>query len=742
MVKNKKQIAILRNLNSVQRQAVEYTEGPSLILAGAGSGKTRVLTHKIAYLIERKNVNPENILAMTFTNKAAKEMKERISSLLNGELRGLWIGTFHSNFARILRKDCSKIGYSSSFVIYDEADQLSLIKSILNEMDIIKGQNIKPKQIQSYIKFIKNSSISLEEFRLKNPTLSNEVFYDIFNRYSERLIENNAMDFEDLLVKTYELFRLFPSVLNYYQNLFRYLLVDEYQDTNRIQYQLIKMLAEKHRNISVVGDDDQSIYRWRGAEIRNILDFEKDFAECKVFRLEQNYRSTSNILKAAHSIIVHNRNRMEKELWTQKNDGEKITVKVTDSSYEEAYYVVQKIEEEMQKNHRNFSDFAILFRTNAQSRALEDALRNTGISYIIIGGIRFYERKEIKDILAYLKLLVNPQDSVSLKRIINYPTRGIGKTTIEHLERFSFQNNISLFDTLLRADEVTSINKTKALKIKQFGKLLSRYMQLKEELSPAELTSALIDELGILAELKAEGTEEAATKMENIKELVNGIREFSKQYEEQKLENYLESVALITSVDNWDRTVNAVSLLTLHSAKGLEFPVVFITGLEEGLFPLSRQSGFPEGLEEERRLFYVGATRAMEKLYLTAAKRRYQTGNESHNGAISRFLTELDQAYIEVDDSEIVYVASNRSGSRRPSNGRRRFSSVKTSDELTINKDQKLKVGILVRHPRFGRGFVHKIETGDEPDNPKLIIIFEELGEKKVYLKYANLEIL
>ncbi|OQX82725.1 hypothetical protein B6D60_11660, partial [candidate division KSB1 bacterium 4484_87] len=565
-----KKATLLRSLNTVQRKAVEHTEGPSLILAGAGSGKTRVLTHKIAYLIQRKGVNPGNILAMTFTNKAAKEMRERISELLHGELRGLWIGTFHSNFARILRKDCVKIGYTPNFVIYDEADQLSLLKTVINELEIIGAQNLNPKQIQSYIKFVKNSSISLEEFKLHNQVLTNQVFYDIFTRYNSKLQRNNAMDFEDLLGKSHELFRLFPSVLSYYQKLFQYILVDEYQDTNRVQYNLIKLLGEKHRNISVVGDDDQSIYRWRGAEIRNILDFEQDFPDCKIFRLEQNYRSTANILRTAHSIIRNNLHRMEKELWTQKADGEKITLKVVDTSRDEANYVVQKIEEEIQNHSRNFSDFALLFRINAQSRALEDALRNRGINYVIVGGIRFYERKEIKDILAYLKLLVNPNDSVSLKRIINFPVRGIGKTTIERLEQFSAQKDVPLIECLSRAEEIPSLQKSKILTLKNLGVFLQRYIDLKEQLSPAELASSLINELGILTLLKNEGTEEAATRLENIKELINGIEEFIKSNPELTLEHYLESVALITSVDNWDRTFNAVSLLTLHSAKGLE----------------------------------------------------------------------------------------------------------------------------------------------------------------------------
>lgn len=734
--KREKQLTILRGLNSVQKEAVLHTEGPSLILAGAGSGKTRVLTHKIAYLIKKKGVSPDNILAMTFTNKAANEMKERISQLLSGNIKGLWIGTFHSNFARILRKNCEKIGYSQNFVIYDEADSLSVIKTVLNEMQDFVRKTVEPKRILAYIKFIKNSAISLEDFRLRRSDLTSELVTDIYRRYNARLKENGAMDFEDLLGNCYDLFSLFPDVLGYYQNLFKYILVDEYQDTNRIQYLVLKLLAAKHGNITVVGDDDQSIYRWRGAEIRNILDFEADFPKCKIFRLEQNYRSTQNILNVANSIIVHNRNRMEKELWTKKEDGEKITLKITDTSASEAEYVVQKIQEEIQKNNRNFSDFAVLFRINAQSRALEEALQSYGINYVVVGGIRFYERKEIKDILAYLRVLVNPDDSVSLKRIINFPARGIGKATIDKLEQFASREKISLFDAIEMVDKISSLQKSKIAKLKTLHQVLNRYRKLGDELSPAEIASALIDEIGIFKILKEENTEDSISRMDNIKELLNGIKEFSIRFPNQKLENYLENVALITSVDNWDRSVNAVSLLTLHSAKGLEFPVVFITGLEEGLFPLSRQSSLPEDLEEERRLFYVGATRAMEKLYLTACVHRQRNGAET-NGAISRFINELDKKYIEVEEEEFN---DKRTYSSRRDIRQEKIRMAKQKLEKAGIKE--IKMGALVKHPRYGRGIVHKIDYPHDPENTKVTVYFENVGEKRLYLKYAKLEII
>ena len=728
-----RKIALLRNLNAVQKEAVENIDGPNLILAGAGSGKTRVLTHKIAYLIDRKKVKPENILAMTFTNKAAREMKDRIIDLLHGDIRGLWIGTFHSNFARILRKNCDKLRYTSNFVIYDETDQLNFIKSIIKELEIVDNQRIKPKFVQSKIKFIKNSLISLEELRSQDNITFNDIFCEIYNHYQIRLQQNNALDFEDLLLKSIELFTLFPSVLEYYQNHFRYILIDEYQDTNRAQYELIKLLSAKHKNISVVGDDDQSIYRWRGADIRNILEFENDFPDCKIFRLEQNYRSTINILKVAHSIISHNFNRMDKELWTKNETGEKVTLKIVGTAEDEARYIVQKIEQEIQLNQRNFSDFAILYRINAQSRALEDVLKNKRISYIVVGGIRFYERKEIKDVLAYLRVLINPKDSVSLKRIINYPQRGIGDATIEKLERYSRENEISLFESLKNAHKINSIAKKKQDVIFDFYNFLKKYQKLKSTIPPGELVTALIEDLGIFSSLKEEGTFEAYNRIENIRELISGINEFTKENPELTLEHYLENVALITNIDNWDSSANAVSLLTLHGAKGLEFPVVFIAGLEEGLFPLSRQLANKDDLEEERRLFYVGATRAQEKLYLTAAKYR-RHGGEMSNGAISRFISELNRNFINFDDSDKEYPTHERKRKVTASE------KIYTSDTLQEVTEKSLKPGMLIRHPHFGMGVIRKIERKD--DDFKASILFEELGEKNIFLKYCKLEII
>jgi DNA helicase II / ATP-dependent DNA helicase PcrA len=734
MTPKDKNIFLLRKLNSVQKQAVENTEGPNLILAGAGSGKTRVLTHKIAYLIERKKVKPENILAMTFTNKAANEMKDRVFQLLNKKDTGLWIGTFHSVFARILRKKCEKIGYQRNFVIYDESDQRSVIKTVINELEFDTDSSLKPNSIKSKIKFVKNSNRSLEDLQSSGEIYHDEIFENIYNCYEKHLSKNNAMDFEDLLLKSMDLFKRFPSVSEYFQNIFKYILVDEYQDTNRLQYELIKILGGKKRNISVVGDDDQSIYRWRGAEIRNILDFEQDYPDCKIFRLEQNYRSNENILKIAHSIIRHNISRMEKELWTKNEAGENVSLAMTRDGTNEANYVVQKIIEETQRNQRNFSDFAVLYRINAQSRSFEEIFSNNGIPYIVIGGIRFYERKEIKDVLAYLRVLVNQNDSVSLKRIINYPARSIGETTVMKIEKYCSQKNLSLFNGLKEIDNIDKIQKNKKIIIADFYKLLKKYVDLKDSISFSELIKYLIEDLGIRRLLKEEGTVESLNRLENIMELINSIDDFLKNHPDQSLEHYLENIALITDVDNWDKSSNVVSLLTLHSAKGLEFPVVFITGLEEGLFPLSRQMDNDENLEEERRLFYVGATRAEEKLYLTVAKYRRQYG-ETTQGNISRFLTEIDRDYIDIED--LSYQKSTYGRNSFPKR-RKEYTFNNLSAATNSKKNDEFKQGMLVRHERFGKGVVNKIFK--DGDDVKLNIIFEDVGLKKVVVKYCKLE--
>lgn len=726
-------LSMLRNLNAVQRQAVEKFDGPNLILAGAGSGKTRVLTHKIAYLINRKNVPPYHILAMTFTNKAAREMKSRVEALLKNET-DLWIGTFHSVFAKILRRECEKLGYQKNFVIYDEADQLSLIKTIVSEIGREDAKAIYPKKIRTRIKQLKNANITRPDLMPIPESNEEEIIHQVYFEYINRLVQNNAMDFEDLLLKPIDLFLNFPMVLQYYQKYFQYILVDEYQDTNRAQYQLIKLMGSQHRNISVVGDDDQSIYRWRGAEVRNILDFEADFPDCAIFRMEQNYRSTSTILAIAHSIIRHNINRMEKQLWTKNNTGEKVTLFIANDAVGEAFEIVRHIEKEIQQNQFNFSDFAILYRTNAQSRALEEVLRTKSISYVVVGGVRFYERKEIKDVVAYLRVLVNPLDSVSIKRVINYPSRGIGETTINKIENFCSLNGISFYDGLLKIKDIESISNRTQNSILNFINIIKKYKKIKGTIDLGELIAAMVDELGIITMLREEDTVESKSRIENIRELISGINNFIENNPDLDLEHYLENVALITDVDNWDTSKNSVSLLTLHSAKGLEFPVVFITGMEEGLFPLTRQMESEDDIEEERRLFYVGATRAEHKLYLTAAYSRNRYG-ENTTGALSRFLHEIDKELIEVEN-----VYSNRQAVRRQPINKPRKVITFASENNSSGSNKKLRAGALVKHPRFGRGVVKSID-GVEGDL-KLDIIFEDVGEKKVVLKYCKLEIL
>ncbi|MBN2087974.1 UvrD-helicase domain-containing protein [candidate division KSB1 bacterium] len=721
--------SILKGLNAVQKQAVEFTDGPSLILAGAGSGKTKVLTHKIAYLIGNKKVPPSKILALTFTNKAAKEMRERIGSLLQLQAAGLWCSTFHSYFAFLLRRDCEKIGFTPNYSIYDESEQKTLIKLLMTENEI-DMDSVNANSVRSRISRLKNKLVSVEQYQQEAFSDFEQIVADLYGKYQQHLKKNNAMDFDDLLLKPIELFNAFPLVLQYYQDRWQYILIDEYQDTNHPQYVLLKMLSAKYRNISVVGDDDQSIYRWRGADVQNILDFENDFPECKIFKLEQNYRSTSHILKAAHSVITNNSRRMDKELWTENDEGEPVSVIINPISDEEAIRIVEKIQEQFHTNKRNFSDFAILYRTNAQSRALEDGLRKNGISYVIVGGVRFYERKEIKDVLAYFKVLCNPADEISIKRIINFPTRGIGQVTINKIDNFCNENNVPFIEGLKRIDEIDKIaDKTKA-RIQEFYQLISKYNELQSTFSVIEIATALVEEIGILQQLKEEGTLEATNRIQNIRELLNTINEFIHERENPKLEDFLAEVALVTDIDSWNKNSNAVTLMTLHAAKGLEFPVVFITGLEEGLFPLGRAIE-EEDIDEERRLFYVGATRAEEKLYLCCSKRRIR-----YDGIFemkpSRFLSEIHPELINVEEPAF--------NARRFTRNYYNDSQPKISPVKIKSDDKKLKIGALVKHNRFGRGVVKKIEGDGE--GQKARILFQELGEKVLIVKYAKLEIL
>jgi DNA helicase-2/ATP-dependent DNA helicase PcrA len=719
---------LLESLNSVQRKAVLCTQGPVLVLAGAGSGKTRVLTHRVAYLLEQKGVKPWQILAVTFTNKAANEMKERISKIAKGLGNQVWIGTFHSICARILRIEGERLGFGRNFLIFDRQDQASFIKSIMNEI------NISPKRYASEavlarISGAKNLFISPEEYNSTAKDSFEETVALVYSHYQKRMKENNTMDFDDLLVNVIHLFEQFPQVLNNYQNRFRHILVDEYQDVNRIQYLLLRMLASKHRNLCVVGDDDQSIYRWRGADIRNILEFERGYPDCKVFHLEQNYRSTQNILNAANSVVRNNFRRREKVLWTKKEFGEKVTSFEVDDETSESLLLVEIIKNELTQYGRNFCDFAILYRTNAQSRVLEEALRSAGIPYVLVGGVRFYERKEIKDVLSYLRLICNTQDSISFKRVINFPLRGIGEGSLAKLVKFAHEQSISLFEAAGRIEEVTAIAPRIRTNIAEFFTLISKYNSIKSEFSPGELARALVEEIGILKTFKEIGTEESSARAENVRELLSAIVNFTQKVKKATLEDFLEEVSLITDIDSWDDKSNAVTLMTLHSAKGLEFPVVFITGLEEGLFPLKNALNSIDELEEERRLFYVGATRAKEKLYLSWAAQRMRFG-ERCNSLPSRFIKEIAPEFLAQQNLRKFYQSRTY-----PPDVEKMPAYEDFSQEV-----REIFVGCEVRHSQFGVGKITTMEGRGE--NLKITVNFYDHGEKRLVVKYANLEIL
>jgi len=723
---------------------VDCGDGPILILAGAGSGKTRVLTHRIAYLIEHHKVAPETILAVTFTNKASQEMRERVSQLLRLPLapphssKGLWIGTFHSICTRILRADAERLGFSRQFSIYDSEDQMALLRRVLEEMQI-PGEQLAPAYARYCISRAKNGLRSAQDYASTATLPKHEIIAQVYERYQRKLAENNAMDFDDLLLYPLELFRRYPEVLAHYQNRFNNFLVDEFQDTNRVQYYWLKALAGSSRgcsrNLFVVGDDDQSIYRWRGADLRNILEFEADYPDCKIFRLEQNYRSTRNILEAAHSVIVNNKMRMEKKLWTEREAGERVQVLAAASGYHEAQIVFDKISSEFSYNgdgrnySRSFRDFAVLYRTNVQSRLLEEVFRRHGIPYTIVGGLRFYERKEVKDILAYLRVVANPADSVSLLRIINYPLRGIGDVTIKKMEQYAREQKLTLFEALGRASAVGALSASLREKVAAVHAFINKYVNLKSALSLPELCNALVDETGIIPLLKKEAAQE---RIDNIRELLDAIGAFARETPGATIEGFLELVALITDYDQWDDKGNAVTLMTLHSAKGLEFPVVFITGLEEGLFPLLRQEDADSDLEEERRLFYVGATRAKEKLYLAYACERARFGNEASAALPSRFLEELASDFIEQ-----AHVR------------RARFQEPEPMPEpdtiMPVYEDESQEVGMIragrwVLHHSFGRGRILSVEGKGE--KMKVTVDFEDLGQKKIVVKYGNLRLI
>ncbi|MBU7317669.1 DNA helicase PcrA [Paenibacillus oleatilyticus] len=637
----------IQKLNPQQRRAVETTDGPLLIMAGAGSGKTRVLTHRIAYLIATRKAAPWSILAITFTNKAAREMQERVSALVGPQGGDIWVSTFHSMCVRILRRDISRIGFTSNFTILDSGDQLSVIKNCMKEMNI-DSKKFEPKAVQAAISNAKNELLTPEKFERKIGDYFDGIVAKVYTSYQRKLKANNSLDFDDLIMTTIELFQQVPEVLDFYQNKFQYLHVDEYQDTNRAQYMLCRMLADKYKRICVVGDSDQSIYRWRGADISNILDFEKDYPNATTILLEQNYRSTSNILNAANKVIANNTGRKPKNLWTDKGDGQKIRLYQADSEHEEGYFITGEIRKNVDKGRR-FSDHAILYRTNAQSRVVEEILIKSDIPYQIVGGIKFYDRKEIKDILAYLRLISNPDDDISFARIVNVPKRGIGDTTVERLGAAAGQFGVSMFAMLENVDSMEIGAKARNA-LADFRDMIENLYRMVDYLSVTELTEKMLEMSGYREELKRENTIESQARLENIDEFLSVTMDFEKRNEDKSLVSFLTDLALIADIDSMNQDPEAgkqgVVLMTMHSAKGLEFPVVFIMGLEEGVFPHSRALMDNEELEEERRLAYVGITRAEEELFLTCARMRTLFGRTTAN-APSRFLQELPQELLE-----------------------------------------------------------------------------------------------
>lgn len=711
---------IISTLNPRQREAVLATEGPVLVLAGAGSGKTRVLTHRIAYLLAEKGVDPARILAITFTNKAAQEMKERLSRLVGADLRYLWVSTFHAACVRILRRDIQALDYQPNFVIYDADDQLTLVKRCLAELNL-DDKKFPPRSILNAISHAKNQLWDPDRFYDMADNYFLVKAAEVYRLYQQRLKEMNALDFDDLLMHTVRLFRQHPTVLRYYQHKFQYILVDEYQDTNHAQYILVKLLAAEHRNLCVVGDPDQSIYGWRGANMQNILDFEEDYPDARVVKLEQNYRSTQVILDAANAVIANNTSRKPKNLWTDKEGGALITSFQGEDEQHEAHFVAGEIYRQHREKGRAYRDFAVLYRTNAQSRVLEETFMKNGIPYEIFGGIKFYERKEIKDILAYLRVLANPADDLSLSRIINVPKRGIGPGSWLKLEEYAQRQGITVFEAVLRAGEIPDLAKRPAAMLEQFGAMMLGFREKMDQIPVTDLTELILKETGYLEELKRENTEEAQNRLENLQEFLSVTHDYDKYSEEKTLAGFLAQISLVTDIDNWSGEKDRVVLMTLHTAKGLEFPVVFITGLEEGVFPHSRSLLEPEELEEERRLCYVGMTRAQEELYLTRAWQRTLYGKTVCN-APSRFLAEIPEHLVREVDST---ARAAQTAARVPVR-------LKPAGPAT-----GFQLGDKVHHPKWGVGVVVKIEGQGE--DQQLTVAFPDQGLKILLAKYAPL---
>ncbi|RXM73027.1 DNA helicase PcrA [Clostridium tetani] len=736
----------LKNLlNKEQYEAATTAEGPLLILAGAGSGKTRVLTYRIANLINNLNVYPSRILAITFTNKAAEEMRERVRGIVGKEADSMWITTFHSMCVRILRREIDKLGYNKNFAIYDSYDQKVLIKECIKELSL-NEKDFDDRSLINKIGQQKDNLISPEKFRREigdNYRLGKIA--NVYELYQKKLKNNNALDFDDLIYKTVELFKKNEEILEFYQDKFKYIMVDEYQDTNKSQYELVKLLALKHKNICVVGDDDQCIYAWRGADIRNILDFEKDYPQVKTIKLEENYRSMSNILSAANDVIKNNSNRKVKKLRTSNSQGEKVKVYRANSDIEEAQFVINEIKKLIKEENRTPKDFSILYRTNAQSRIFEEVFMRNKIPYKIVGGLKFYDRKEIKDIMAYLKLINNPLDDVSLKRIINVPKRGIGKSSIEKIENFSREMEECIYSTLLDIDSIGIANRA-ASSVNKFVSLINSFIRKKDEVKVSVLIQEIIEYTGYMKELQDSKNIEDLSRIENLKELVSAAVDFEISSEDKTLSAFLEQIALVSDIDNYDEQSDAVVLMTVHSAKGLEFPAVFMVGMENGIFPGTQSLDDIDEMEESRRLCYVGITRAKEKLYMTSAERRMVFGRTvfyPESDFIDEISRELKENLCERKNVKNNFVSEK---SRYFNDNLKNFNNniklqgiiESKKEEKNILREEEIKLGTKVKHSKFGLGTI--VSISKVANDVKLTIAFDKMGVKILMLSVAPLE--
>ena len=761
---------ILQELNDKQYEAVTNTEGPCLVIAGAGSGKTKVLTHKIAYLIGEKDVKPWDIIAITFTNKAANEMKERIANLIGDSAKDLWMGTFHSICVRILRRFIDRIGFDTSFIIFDTSDQRTLVKNCLKDLSI-DDKLFTDRSVLSEISNAKNDMLEPEQYMAKaSGDFRKEKMAVIYELYQKRLKENNAIDFDDIINYTIKILMENPDILEYYSNKFKYVLVDEYQDTNKAQFTLVTLFASKNGNITVVGDNDQGIYSFRGADISNILNFEKDFPGTRIIKLEQNYRCTGNILNAANSVIKNNEIKYKKQLWTQNDKGNLPKVYLADNEYDEGSYVATQIEHLKREEYYKYSDFSVLYRMNTQSRAIEDIFRRENIPYKIIGGLKFYERKEIKDIVAYLRLIHNISDNLSLKRIINEPKRGIGKTSLDKVEQIANSNEISMYEVIKNSEQY-GLNRV-YLNSREFINIIEELRIKKQEFPISELIKQILKKSGYMKALENENTIEAENRIENLNEFLTVAIEFEEEFAENSLSEFLEGITLSSDIDNLEDEEDSVTLMTLHSAKGLEFPVVFLVGMEEGIFPGYKSIAEPKELEEERRLCYVGITRAKENLFLTCSKQRTIFGSTSYN-ATSRFLNEIPEELLE--GYEEAFGDNHKDTILKDSTNSWSYSSRKSNNVKTYKIEEKQKVtvgatnsfafrtaesflnnlgnknlksvdlskynpGTRVMHKKFGEGVISKVEP--EGEDLKVDIDFEKVGHKRLMAKFAKLEII